>query len=201
MNQFYGVLIFVNVFLICLSRSYCCVADCVCCLHVVVCFFLFAAECGSTVSNNEGVLLSPNYPMNYDNSHECVYSIQVQTGKGINITASTFELAQGDVLKVSKAVAHLCWHKVDKQLQCCVIFKIDVQVCKQGLDTFYYLQKKGLHGEKMQNCFVLDVWRSRDSISSICSWAFLTDLISTTHVMKVAVLFPPHGWSALFIYI
>uniref|UniRef100_A0A669CUG9 CUB and Sushi multiple domains 3 n=1 Tax=Oreochromis niloticus TaxID=8128 RepID=A0A669CUG9_ORENI len=58
------------------------------------------AECGSTVSNNEGVLLSPNYPMNYDNSHECVYSIQVQTGKGINITASTFELAQGDVLKL-----------------------------------------------------------------------------------------------------
>uniref|UniRef100_A0A7N6FBD4 CUB and Sushi multiple domains 3a n=1 Tax=Anabas testudineus TaxID=64144 RepID=A0A7N6FBD4_ANATE len=58
------------------------------------------AECGSTVSNNEGVLLSPNYPMNYDNSHECVYSIQVQTGKGINITAITFELAQGDILKV-----------------------------------------------------------------------------------------------------
>ncbi|XP_031134127.1 CUB and sushi domain-containing protein 3-like isoform X1 [Sander lucioperca] len=58
------------------------------------------AECGSTVSNNEGVLLSPNYPMNYDNSHECVYSIQVQTGKGINITASTFQLAQGDIIKV-----------------------------------------------------------------------------------------------------
>ncbi|CAG12911.1 unnamed protein product, partial [Tetraodon nigroviridis] len=58
------------------------------------------AECGSIVSNNEGVLLSPNYPMNYDNSHECVYSIQVQTGKGINITASVFHLAQGDILKV-----------------------------------------------------------------------------------------------------
>uniref|UniRef100_A0A668ASR4 CUB and Sushi multiple domains 3 n=1 Tax=Myripristis murdjan TaxID=586833 RepID=A0A668ASR4_9TELE len=58
------------------------------------------AECGSTVSNNEGVLLSPNYPMNYENSHECVYSIQVQTGKGINITGSTFQLAQGDILKV-----------------------------------------------------------------------------------------------------
>lgn len=38
--------------------------------------------------------------MNYDNSHECVYSIQVQTGKGINITASAFQLAQGDILKV-----------------------------------------------------------------------------------------------------
>uniref|UniRef100_G3NSP0 CUB and Sushi multiple domains 3a n=1 Tax=Gasterosteus aculeatus aculeatus TaxID=481459 RepID=G3NSP0_GASAC len=58
------------------------------------------AECGSTVSNNEGVILSPNYPKNYDNSHECVYTIQVQTGKGINISASTFQLAQSDILKV-----------------------------------------------------------------------------------------------------
>uniref|UniRef100_A0A8C7GCM9 CUB and Sushi multiple domains 3 n=1 Tax=Oncorhynchus kisutch TaxID=8019 RepID=A0A8C7GCM9_ONCKI len=58
------------------------------------------AECGSTVSNSEGVVLSPNYPLNYDNSHECVYSIQVETGKGINVSASTFQLAQGDILKV-----------------------------------------------------------------------------------------------------
>lgn len=157
-----------NVFLICLSRSHRCVADCVCCLHVVVGFFWFAAECGSTVSNNEGVLLSPNYPMNYDNSHECVYSIQVQTGKGINITASTFELAQGDVLKVSKAVAHLCWHKVDKQLQFCVIFKNWCSSMQARSWYFLLFAKKGLHGKKMQNCFVLDVWRSRDSISSIC---------------------------------
>lgn len=62
-----------------------------------------AAECGSTVSNSEGALLSPNYPLNYDNSHECVYSIQVQTGKGINITGGAFQLAQGDVLKVTTA--------------------------------------------------------------------------------------------------
>ncbi|XP_076868457.1 CUB and sushi domain-containing protein 3 isoform X4 [Brachyhypopomus gauderio] len=58
------------------------------------------AECGSTVSQNAGVLLSPNYPSNYENNHECIYNIQVQTGKGINITASSFHLAQGDVLKV-----------------------------------------------------------------------------------------------------
>lgn len=37
------------------------------------------AECGSSVMNNEGILLSPNYPMNYDNNHECIYSIQVPT--------------------------------------------------------------------------------------------------------------------------
>ncbi|XP_035382269.1 CUB and sushi domain-containing protein 3 [Electrophorus electricus] len=58
------------------------------------------AECGSTVSQNAGVLLSPNYPLSYENNHECIYNIQVQAGKGINITASSFHLAQGDVLKV-----------------------------------------------------------------------------------------------------
>uniref|UniRef100_A0A8C9TQI4 CUB and Sushi multiple domains 3 n=1 Tax=Scleropages formosus TaxID=113540 RepID=A0A8C9TQI4_SCLFO len=58
------------------------------------------AECGSSVVNNEGILLSPNYPMNYDNNHECIYSIQVQAGKGINISARTFHLAQGDMLKI-----------------------------------------------------------------------------------------------------
>ncbi|XP_049586358.1 CUB and sushi domain-containing protein 3 isoform X1 [Syngnathus scovelli] len=58
------------------------------------------AECGSTVWQNEGVLLSPNYPSPYDNNHECVYSIHVEKGKGINVTAVAFQLAQGDVLKV-----------------------------------------------------------------------------------------------------
>ncbi|PWA15041.1 hypothetical protein CCH79_00008738 [Gambusia affinis] len=38
-------------------------------------------ECGSSVINNEGILLSPNYPMNYDNNHECIYSIQIYDGK------------------------------------------------------------------------------------------------------------------------
>lgn len=63
-------------------------------------FHLYVAECGSSVINNEGILLSPNYPMNYENNHECIYSIQVQAGKGINISARTFHLAQGDILKV-----------------------------------------------------------------------------------------------------
>ncbi|XP_078253265.1 CUB and sushi domain-containing protein 3 isoform X2 [Rhinoraja longicauda] len=58
------------------------------------------AECGTSITSNEGILLSPNYPLNYENNHECVYNIQVQAGKGINITARTFHLAQGDSLKV-----------------------------------------------------------------------------------------------------
>uniref|UniRef100_A0AAY4CTK9 CUB and Sushi multiple domains 3a n=1 Tax=Denticeps clupeoides TaxID=299321 RepID=A0AAY4CTK9_9TELE len=70
---------------------------------VLVCVFSLSprlAECGSSVFNNEGILLSPNYPMNYDNNHECIYSIQVQAGKGINVSARTFHLAQGDILKI-----------------------------------------------------------------------------------------------------
>uniref|UniRef100_A0A8C5RRX8 CUB and Sushi multiple domains 3 n=1 Tax=Laticauda laticaudata TaxID=8630 RepID=A0A8C5RRX8_LATLA len=67
------------------------------------------AECGASATTNEGILLSPNYPLNYDNNHECIYSIQVQAGKGINISARTFHLAQADVLKV-------CWILVGMHL-------------------------------------------------------------------------------------
>lgn len=48
----------------------------------------------------QGVLLSPNYPLNYDNNHECIYRIETDRGKGIQITASTFQLHEGDFLKV-----------------------------------------------------------------------------------------------------
>uniref|UniRef100_A0A8C3LRI7 CUB and Sushi multiple domains 2 n=1 Tax=Chrysolophus pictus TaxID=9089 RepID=A0A8C3LRI7_CHRPC len=58
------------------------------------------AECGSSVTGTQGVLLSPNYPINYNNNHECIYSIQTQPGKGIQLKARTFELEAGDVLKV-----------------------------------------------------------------------------------------------------
>ncbi|MEE6484219.1 hypothetical protein FKM82_013795 [Ascaphus truei] len=58
------------------------------------------AECGASVTGTQGVLLSPNYPVNYSNHHECIYSIQSQPGKGIQLRARTFQLHPGDVLKV-----------------------------------------------------------------------------------------------------
>uniref|UniRef100_A0A803VYI3 CUB and Sushi multiple domains 2 n=1 Tax=Ficedula albicollis TaxID=59894 RepID=A0A803VYI3_FICAL len=58
------------------------------------------AECGSSVTGTQGVLLSPNYPLSYNNNHECIYSIQSQPGKGIQLKARTFQLEAGDVLKV-----------------------------------------------------------------------------------------------------
>ncbi|KAM4694506.1 CUB and sushi domain-containing protein 1 [Discoglossus pictus] len=58
------------------------------------------AECGATVTGNEGTLLSPNFPSSYDNNHECIYRIETQAGKGIQLRARTFQLYEGDILKV-----------------------------------------------------------------------------------------------------
>lgn len=62
---------------------------------------LFPAECGNSVTGTQGTLLSPNFPVNYSNNHECIYSIQTQPGKGIQLKARAFELSEGDVLKVT----------------------------------------------------------------------------------------------------
>ncbi|KAJ8250433.1 hypothetical protein COCON_G00223550 [Conger conger] len=58
------------------------------------------AECGAFSLGTEGTLLSPNYPSNYDNNHECIYRIETERGKGIRVTATTFQLQEGDSLKV-----------------------------------------------------------------------------------------------------
>ncbi|XP_066534535.1 CUB and sushi domain-containing protein 1a [Hoplias malabaricus] len=58
------------------------------------------AECGASSVGSEGVLLSPNYPANYDNNHECIYRIQTDNGKGIQLTANSFQLRDGDFLLV-----------------------------------------------------------------------------------------------------
>ncbi|XP_030793354.1 CUB and sushi domain-containing protein 1 [Rhinopithecus roxellana] len=58
------------------------------------------AECGASVKGNEGTLLSPNFPSNYDNNHECIYKIETEAGKGIHLRARSFQLFEGDTLKV-----------------------------------------------------------------------------------------------------
>ncbi|KAI4529740.1 hypothetical protein MG293_020418, partial [Ovis ammon polii] len=58
------------------------------------------AECGASVKGNEGTLLSPNFPSNYDNNHECIYQIETEAGKGIHLRAQSFQLFEGDILKV-----------------------------------------------------------------------------------------------------
>uniref|UniRef100_A0A8C8DH19 CUB and Sushi multiple domains 1 n=1 Tax=Oryzias sinensis TaxID=183150 RepID=A0A8C8DH19_9TELE len=58
------------------------------------------AECGTSAQGSEGILLSPNFPSNYDNNHECIYSITTEKGKGIRLKADNFLLQDGDYLKV-----------------------------------------------------------------------------------------------------
>ncbi|MBN3320802.1 CSMD1 protein, partial [Atractosteus spatula] len=58
------------------------------------------AECGASSVGSEGTLLSPNYPSNYDNNHECIYQIETEKGKGIRLTATNFHLHDGDNLRV-----------------------------------------------------------------------------------------------------
>lgn len=121
---------------------------------VCMCMCVCAAECGSTVSNSEGVLLSPNYPMNYDNSHECVYSIQVQTGKGINITASTFQLAQGDILKVKTTQSFLLTENRLPTNKHKALGNGKVNL--QAYNAFYYVRQGKLDGGfcGLHNCLV-----------------------------------------------
>lgn len=71
-----------------------------------MCLFSLA-ECGATVSGNEGTLLSPNFPSNYDNNHECIYKIETEAGKGIHLRARTFQLHEGDIVKVIRKIISL----------------------------------------------------------------------------------------------
>uniref|UniRef100_A0A8C6GEG7 CUB and Sushi multiple domains 2 n=1 Tax=Mus spicilegus TaxID=10103 RepID=A0A8C6GEG7_MUSSI len=81
--------------------------------------------CGNSVTGTQGTLLSPNFPVNYNNNHECIYSIQTQPGKGIQLKAKAFELAEGDLLKVMAIDFLRC---VDKHVQR-VISSPSVPVC------------------------------------------------------------------------
>lgn len=78
-------------------REKCCDFDPHCPCHL---YSLFVAECGASSVGPEGVLLSPNFPSNYDNNHECIYRVTTEKGKGIRLKAESFSLQDGDYLKV-----------------------------------------------------------------------------------------------------
>lgn len=69
-------------------------------IFVFLLYSLAVAECGTSAQGSEGILLSPNFPSNYDNNHECIYSITTEKGKGIRLKADNFLLQDGDYLKV-----------------------------------------------------------------------------------------------------
>uniref|UniRef100_A0AAZ1X2C9 CUB and Sushi multiple domains 3a n=1 Tax=Oreochromis aureus TaxID=47969 RepID=A0AAZ1X2C9_OREAU len=50
-------------------------------------------SCGASSLGPEGVLLSPNFPSNYSNNHECIYRITTEKGKGIRLKVGFFALS------------------------------------------------------------------------------------------------------------
>uniref|UniRef100_A0A672JTJ4 CUB domain-containing protein n=1 Tax=Sinocyclocheilus grahami TaxID=75366 RepID=A0A672JTJ4_SINGR len=51
------------------------------------------APCGGNLKASSGIILSPGWPELYK---ECIYSIQTQTGKGIQLRARDFRLEEDD---------------------------------------------------------------------------------------------------------
>lgn len=80
-------------------------------------YSISVAECGASTLGPEGILLSPNFPSNYDNNHECIYRITTERGKGIRLKAESFTLQEGDYLKVC-AHTYIYKHKIYK----CIIY-------------------------------------------------------------------------------
>lgn len=139
--------------------------------------------------------------MNYDNSHECVYSIQVQTGKGINITASTFQLAQGDILKVRTRPFLL---SEDKLTQIKWNFLIYMVLKREQVLIISYNRKLGIMECNDVLSQKLEL-RSNGS-GSIIPLRFIallkgvfTDLLSTTNVMQMHLQSTLHSWEALIL--
>ena len=48
--------------------------------------------CGGSFDDNQGSLASPNYPDNYDNNLRCVYVIEVEAARRVELTFADFSL-------------------------------------------------------------------------------------------------------------
>lgn len=125
-----------------------------CCLNPLC--YCAVAECGASSQGSEGVLLSPNFPSNYDNNHECIYRIATEKGKGIRLKAESFSLQDGDYLKVwphthASSQTHMHTHK------CCMLHKmhkciIHLQIQRRIMHMWDYSHKpKAVY---MQSCMI-----------------------------------------------
>lgn len=136
-------------------RQNCCDFDpqCPCPLYS-----LPVAECGASSLGPEGVLLSPNFPSNYDNNHECIYRITTEKGKGIRLKAESFLLQDGDYLKACvRTHTHthtpMCkydqlfpirWYKIHK---CIIYLKIQTHIYSTHIQDY--------HNQKLSICKVV----------------------------------------------
>lgn len=133
-------------------------------MHAVLVSFysLAAAECGASSLGPEGVLLSPNFPSNYDNNHECIYRITTEKGKGIRLKAESFSLQDGDYLKVRTQgnmlymlfpKAHLQIeiyqeHMVEQKLSICKVIYGLTRLCLNALWCAVRISNSALKGKQ-----------------------------------------------------
>ncbi|XP_071496396.1 blastula protease 10-like [Diadema antillarum] len=54
------------------------------------CLGEFVGTCGGEFKANRGTIASPNYPERYDNNLECVYTIEVDSGRHVALTFHSF---------------------------------------------------------------------------------------------------------------
>uniref|UniRef100_A0AAZ1XFY7 CUB and Sushi multiple domains 1 n=1 Tax=Oreochromis aureus TaxID=47969 RepID=A0AAZ1XFY7_OREAU len=106
------------------------------------------AECGASSLGPEGVLLSPNFPSNYSNNHECIYRITTEKGKGIRLKAESFSLQDGDYLKVINSSSI---NPLMNPLQCTIIIVFEGWLFCTFITHFHYSYYGGTIN-KMNNC-------------------------------------------------
>lgn len=66
--------------------------NCVVLLTLCACFFLGDPGCGGTFTDSEGVIISPNWPNNYNHNRQCIYLIRLPEGGQVALNFTHMDL-------------------------------------------------------------------------------------------------------------
>lgn len=69
-----------------------CFVNCVVLLTLCACFFLGDPGCGGTFTDSEGVIISPNWPNNYNHNRQCIYLIRLPEGGQVALNFTHMDL-------------------------------------------------------------------------------------------------------------
>lgn len=56
------------------------------------CCFFVAPNCGGSLNQTDGILISPNYPNNYDHNGDCVWVISIPVNQQIALNFTDFAM-------------------------------------------------------------------------------------------------------------
>ena len=62
---------------------------------IVYLFVTYTTVCGGQIYSSTGIITSPNYPGNYPNNRECVWTIIADTGTLVQLNVTNFSLESG----------------------------------------------------------------------------------------------------------